>query len=415
MKLSSIHIQNYRPLEDISIDFNSNLNVIYGVNGIGKSSILYAIHDFLVLLNTLSIQNNDLHLNKLPTDQQINLFPFGRLHDPNKDAEITIKFTNDNVVKATHFSKGFDENNQFHDNKKFFSRNGTSVNSEMTFMEVKFASFIPNLVNLGLVGVQNPDGSFGFSVKQPPRFTYTRGIFDFEEFKRNFEELENLENQKKLKDTTYNHPALQKIRNAIPKIAENLHGLTIDREKPHKPLCSIKNGVYMDIEDQLSAGEASIIGLITKIALDENKFGESFPIIIDEIDSSLHPSWQIQVCKVLKDTFPDLQFILTSHSPFIWAGLNKDEIIWLDYDVNNKIVRKQVMYGKGGSIESIISQYFKENNYDKDFSDELHNIEDKIKSKNNEEVEKILNDLKIKYGDIPIIDQLRLKNRLFRL
>ena len=50
MKLASVTIKNYRALDDITIDLNENMNVIYGMNGVGKSSILYAMHDLLTLL-----------------------------------------------------------------------------------------------------------------------------------------------------------------------------------------------------------------------------------------------------------------------------------------------------------------------------------------------------------------------------
>ena len=35
MKLTSVTIKNYRALDDIYIDLNEYMNVIYGVNGVG--------------------------------------------------------------------------------------------------------------------------------------------------------------------------------------------------------------------------------------------------------------------------------------------------------------------------------------------------------------------------------------------
>ena len=40
-------------------------------------------------------------------------------------------------------------------------------------------------------------------------------------------------------------------------------------------------------------------------------------ILIDEVDAHLHPSWQRELGFRLRRTFPRIQFIVTSHSPFV--------------------------------------------------------------------------------------------------
>lgn len=53
-------------------------------------------------------------------------------------------------------------------------------------------------------------------------------------------------------------------------------------------------------------------------------------VMIDEIDLHLHPSWQKHLATDLKKAFPNLQFVVTTHSPFIIQSLSNDEIINLD-------------------------------------------------------------------------------------
>jgi predicted ATP-binding protein involved in virulence len=53
-------------------------------------------------------------------------------------------------------------------------------------------------------------------------------------------------------------------------------------------------------------------------------------VLIDEIDMHLHPKWQRHIVSDLKKTFPKIQFIATTHSPFIVQSLNAEEIINLD-------------------------------------------------------------------------------------
>jgi predicted ATP-binding protein involved in virulence len=53
-------------------------------------------------------------------------------------------------------------------------------------------------------------------------------------------------------------------------------------------------------------------------------------VLIDEIDMHLHPKWQQSVVSDLKKAFPNLQFVATTHSPFIVQSLKSDELINLD-------------------------------------------------------------------------------------
>ena len=129
---------------------------------------------------------------------------------------------------------------------------------------------------------------------------------------------------------------------------------------------------------------------------------------------SLHPQWQMEVCKVLKKAFPTNQFIVSSHSPFIWAGLDRKEIIWLDFDKNNKVIQKQVDFAVGGSVESIIAKFFNTSAYDKNFSKKLHEIENAIDRKE-KDVNQLLINLEKNYGNLPILEQLRFKMRLLGL
>jgi hypothetical protein len=49
-------------------------------------------------------------------------------------------------------------------------------------------------------------------------------------------------------------------------------------------------------------------------------------VLIDEVDAHLHPAWQRRIRKLLTDTFPRVQFILSAHSPLIIAGCGAGEV-----------------------------------------------------------------------------------------
>lgn len=55
-------------------------------------------------------------------------------------------------------------------------------------------------------------------------------------------------------------------------------------------------------------------------------------VLIDEIDLYLHPKWQTSFIQGLRRVFPRMQFIATTHSPVVLAGLEAEEIVRLRAD-----------------------------------------------------------------------------------
>lgn len=51
-------------------------------------------------------------------------------------------------------------------------------------------------------------------------------------------------------------------------------------------------------------------------------------VLIDEVDAHLHPNWQARIGKWFTDFFPRIQFIVTTHSPFICRGCGEKGQIW---------------------------------------------------------------------------------------
>lgn len=56
-------------------------------------------------------------------------------------------------------------------------------------------------------------------------------------------------------------------------------------------------------------------------------------VLIDELDLHLHPTWQRRVIEDLRRTFPKIQFICTTHSPFLIQAARAGEVIGLGQDV----------------------------------------------------------------------------------
>jgi predicted ATP-binding protein involved in virulence len=74
-------------------------------------------------------------------------------------------------------------------------------------------------------------------------------------------------------------------------------------------------------------------------------------VLIDELDLHLHPEWQRRIIKVLKDTFPKIQFIATTHSPFLIQETGQGQLIILKNNAIHKITS-----GVNLSIEDIAEE-----------------------------------------------------------
>nr|WED67545.1 AAA family ATPase [Pectobacterium colocasium] len=111
-----------------------------------------------------------------------------------------------------------------------------------------------------------------------------------------------------------------------------------------------KNGETFNVL-QLSQGEKSLMALVGDIArrlaimnpaLDNPLHGQGV-ILIDEVDMHLHPSWQRSIIERLTTTFPQCQFILTTHSPLVISD-SKDVLVYLLDD--GKLTEVQSQYGQ---------------------------------------------------------------------
>ena len=86
----------------------------------------------------------------------------------------------------------------------------------------------------------------------------------------------------------------------------------------------------------LSDGVRAMISLAADLALRcvrlNGYLGEHAPqessgiVLIDEVDLHLHPAWQQRVVQALRQAFPKLQFIVSSHSPQVLSTVKRDSI-----------------------------------------------------------------------------------------
>ena len=144
-------------------------------------------------------------------------------------------------------------------------------------------------------------------------------------------------------------PGYKAVENAILRCLPDAKGLHYDGDREDIVLSvSGKSHPFTN----LSAGQRMMIALIADIAIKavmQNphlvvndslaRDGDRLPnvlqqapglVLIDELDAHLHPRWQRRVVDDLKNTFPGIQFVCASHSPFVIQSLKQGELRTVD-------------------------------------------------------------------------------------
>jgi predicted ATP-binding protein involved in virulence len=126
-------------------------------------------------------------------------------------------------------------------------------------------------------------------------------------------------------------------------------------------------------------------------------------VLIDEIDLHLHPKWQRDVLNDLIRTFPKIQFIVTTHSPFIVQSMEGGNLI--------RLGSKDEKDSNGLSIEEIAEELMgiqlpqRNKQFVQMFNTAIKYYELLDKSEVNKnkkaELEKELDDLLLPYSDNP--------------
>ncbi len=70
--------------------------------------------------------------------------------------------------------------------------------------------------------------------------------------------------------------------------------------------------------------------------------GQYALVLVDEIDAHMHPEWQQAVVGQLREIFPRVQFIATTHSPLVVGGMTPDQVVRLRRDDQGAVVRVPV-------------------------------------------------------------------------
>jgi predicted ATP-binding protein involved in virulence len=227
------------------------------------------------------------------------------------------------------------------------------------------------------------------------------GSIDFKTFFHWFRLTEDIENEKRLtEDSQYTEPKLQAVKNAILAFLDDFSDLRIQRS-PFADMVIKKKGQKLSV-NQLSSGEKSLLTMVGDLARRlaianpglPNPLNGRAVVLIDEVDLHLHPKWQKEIVARLQDTFPNVQFILSTHSTLVINHLKTESIFLLDnFECYPAKQTKFVTYG--ADLAKLLAwQGLEGGSIPKKIAAEINIISKLILENELEEAKKLLTELK---------------------
>lgn len=397
MKLKAIELNNFKGIDSLTLPFNGKTTILFGINGVGKSTILRAID--LIYANILARLTGSKKLAELEYDD----ISYGK-----SQARINAVFgfeDKEEMEYGRQISRSAGRKHQLSDLKRLTEKfeqcyiTKGHEDSEGNWIEPEDDKNMPVFVNYG-VNRSVIDVPVRTSNKE--QFTklsaFDKAIeskIDFRNLFKWFRNQEDIENQDKVrKSADYEDKSLAAVKKAMLAMLDGFEDIHIER----KPLAMKvkKNGKYLNIK-QLSDGEKCTIALFGDLARRmalanpkrDNPLEGTGVVLIDEVDLHMHTSWQRKVTDVLKETFPNVQFIITTHSPQVLGEI--DESINLFYMVreDSEIMLKAYRSFVGWDANVILEEVMNTSSVNQKIKDLIAEMYDYIQKKEYRKAEEI--------------------------
>lgn len=325
MKITNIKVNNFHCYDEVTFELHPSFNVLVGINGTGKTSLLEAMR---IAVGSLfygfdkierriacpSIQTDDVRLE-------------------NKESQYP------SVVNAT-FS--IDKNEpvtltraleKYNGKTKFVGSTAFKVYSEQLQRDVRSGSAVLPLIAYYSVRRYKKDGN---KVDISPEGSRLRGYYNILDTETNVKSFLDAIKTETLWELQHSSKSslLCAIKEAVRVCVPECESIEYDIRKDKIYIKQIHDGIVPF--HMLSDGVRSMLGLVVELACRcylLNPMYEELAamktkgiVMIDEIDLHLHPEWQKHIVADLHAAFPNIQFIVTTHSPLVLGGMKEGEI-----------------------------------------------------------------------------------------
>lgn len=351
--MNEIRLQNFRCYSDITVTFRRGVNLIIGDNATGKTSLLkackYVASSFfcgfsdentkwLNPSNDDFMQNavNDILLNENPLSISFNISDMIAYPD--------LLYSHTNMPENHTLVKNSKKNSRALTGgiKSYKDYAARMINTYMNENGQQLALPLFAAFFTGNIRTRKIDISKFKQYRHKPSFGYY-GCLESNDFFTYWTKRLLV-----MQEGRDNHQEIMIVKRAITDaLGEAGCGIITDmhiRPNIGKIFYIFRDGREIETE-LLSDGYRRIINIVTELAfrcaiLNRGIFGNDAcrhtqgTVLIDEIDLHLHPSLQSVILKGLRNAFPRVQFIVTSHAPMVMSGVrtNDNDIVYkLDY------------------------------------------------------------------------------------
>lgn len=353
--ITKIFIKKLRHLENIEIDLDDKECkhlLLTGKNGVGKTTILNTIRNYLLCIENWTIQS--IH----SWEGDLNQFKYQLENETDEK----------NIVLTKNCINELESNlavYKVHGLNLDFSVDEYELNAFFNQGKYIFAYFgADRQINVKVPdGIEKVNLKNSYSLSDNPSDIFIKYLVDLktqQSFARNEEDDEVVQNIESW---------FERLENALRVILDD-ESIKLKFDYRNYDFKLIQDGREPYGLNELSSGYSSIINIVSDLILrmDKNRASEernyAFDtegiVLIDEIETHLHIELQKKILPFLTSFFPNIQFIVSTHSPFVLNSIDNAVI----YDLEKRI---RVENLSSYSYDGIVEGYFEIDNY----SDEL--------------------------------------------
>ncbi len=359
MKIDRIDIVNFKGFKRKSVEFHSQVTVIIGNNTAGKTSLIKALQvgmgEYLQCLKTLpGGQAYRRNFCSLDRHKEFD----AKLRDYRTDAERTRISINGRYVQSctmngnewvlqyvpVTWSREYTGTTTSHSRANAGELMDAVSEMERLRENGNAAVVYPLLLSFGAKRTNDAQAASHRKTKERElrvEKAYKYALHDKVDFEGAMEWLrrfdKNIKDGKEFDGTR--EAFFEALGTAIPALSE----IDFDNGEIEAVVSVSGHTPERHHFSYMSDGLQSMINIVAEIAhrcIELNGcFGKnavrvtSGVVLIDEIDLYLHPHWQKHVLDDLAKAFPNLQFVVSTHSPFIVQSLQKQQLVSFDNDV----------------------------------------------------------------------------------
>ncbi len=321
-RLKRLSLENIGPFDSLNLEFDPDMQILLGDNGVGKSTILKAMAIALCGEEGRPYADRLLKAGKLSGSII--------LETDNKTNYVT------NIVRNPSTGE-----------VEMISNTARPLEAEgwlaLGFPPLRTTSWTP---------LKGPDTDF--KIKSRPvsddLLPLVKGDVDprIDKLKQWIVNLDYLSIKGSTDDSSADGRYRMLVEKLFAVIASVMEGIELKyvgvQAKTNRVLLQTPDGNNVPLEG-LSQGTISLIGWIGILMQrlyevfdqDEDPTQRYALVLMDEIDAHLHPLWQRTLVGHLKKVFPNAQFIATTHSPLVIGGMPATQVSRFGRDENGKL------------------------------------------------------------------------------